>query len=226
MRRKTRMRLLRRKVSCLKTTIRSATIFKRMRTTGGDEHAPLPTDENEYEPPSHFSYSQVSSPSQDDLDYDDETQNETAPRPLPRVDEAYSPPFDPEVEKLRLQLEHDREMEKLRQQGRTQELEELRLQNEAYPLELEDKKLQNKNRLKQKKLMIQALQKQQESKKLLSEIKQAVRGLLEESQQLDYSTSDLETLFKSFADLKEQVEILMQSQAKNFTELLILLRRD
>ena len=113
---------------------------------------------------------------------------------------------NPEVEMLRLRLEHDREMEKLRQQANAQELEELRLRNKAQELALEKERLRKENQLEQGELLKQAESRRKADKKLLVEIKHEIEKLDAESEDSVFTTDELESYYDSFIKLRRQIE--------------------
>jgi AraC-like DNA-binding protein len=166
--------------------------------------------------PATPSQTTVSSKSQNRLNNEELAQTATSEPPFGNAAHV-----DSEVEKLRLRLEHEREMEKLRQQGRAQELEEMRLSNETYELKLQEERLRQQNNAHQRTLAKQALQQHQVTKRLLSKTKQEIQALLEESQQSDYSTSDLKKLHESFTDLKEQIEEVEEERGEEIYDGLV-----
>lgn len=128
---------------------------------------------------------------------------------------------DPEVEMLRLKLEHEREMEKLRQLGQRQALEEEKLRNEAYRLKLQEKQLEQINQEHQRRLLEQAAQQQQVDKKLLAKIKRETQKLLHESQENEYSVAELKELEAIFVILQEQTEAVALERDEDYQNWLV-----
>ena len=175
-------------------------------------------DEYNYEA---LSQSSVSGLSQTRFNRNNETNDESESQ-LPVLSQKDRGGYiDSEVEMLRLNLEHERKMEKLRQQGRVQELERMRLENEAYQLELQEKQLQQQDRERQRVLLEEADRQRQASKKLLTTIKRELQKLQKESQRFEYSESDLEELSNTFISLQNQVEKMALEQDEDVNEWLV-----
>lgn len=128
---------------------------------------------------------------------------------------------NPEVEMLRLNLEHERKMEKLRQQSREQELQEMKLRNEACQLQLQEKQLQQQDRDRQRTLLEEADRQRQVSKTMLAKIKRAVQKLRRESYESEYSIANLEELIKTFSQLREQIQALASERDEETKDWLV-----
>lgn len=114
--------------------------------------------------------------------------------------------YDKEVELRRLELEHERAMEKLYQQRKALELEEQKLRNEEYALQIKEQQLQQQNQNQLHAALQEAKQKDQTKRKLLQQVKKQALYVQENRKSQSWEKSELEDLQEQFLHLKEKVE--------------------
>ena len=139
-----------------------------------------------------------------------ENESETPPSHAPQHSSEKS--FDPEVEKLRLRLDHEQEIEKLRQQAYSQELEGRRLAQEDRKLAISEAQLRRETKAYQDQLMQQAKQELQKSKVLLQRTQQSIVQVLQASEEDKFTLDTIhkwEVIFEELeGDIQERAEEL------------------
>ena len=155
-------------------------------------------DEDENEIASHIGSETVSNKSQSSP----ETVNHDFETPLPA---SVPSPVNPEVEKLRLQLAHEREMEKLRQQARRQELEGERLAQESRKLALQETHLKRESKVHQEQLLQQAKLAQQTNQALLRRIQRTLTELLKVTEEEKLNQEEISQWIEQWEALSEGI---------------------
>lgn len=131
------------------------------------------------------------------------------------------PSADPEVEKLRLQLAHEQEMEKLRQQADLRNIERENIALKARKLALQEAEQKRADKTYQQQLLKQAKQEQQTNQALLRRIQQAVSKLLKVSNQEKLTQAALEQLEEDWQELSEDIALRAEVLEEDYQDWLV-----
>ncbi len=177
-----------------------------------DDYDNFETEDDEIETVSQTGYENVSKVSQSSFETADKG-FETPPPPA-----AAASPVNAEVEKLRLQLEHEREMEQLRQQGRRQELEAQRLAQEERKLALEETRLKRKSKAEQQQLLQQAKEEQQMNQALLRRFQKLLNQFTEATESTPLNQEQLADWLERWEDVNEEIILRAEEQEVEYED--------
>lgn len=177
-----------------------------------DDSETFETEDDEIETASQTGFETVSKVSQSSF----ETANkgfETPPSPA-----AVPSPVNAEVEMLRLQLEHERQMEQLRQQGRKQELEAQRLAQEGRKLTLEETRQKRVSKAEQQQLLQQAKEEQQVNQALLRRFQKLLNQFTEATESTPLNQEQLADWLERWEDVNEEIILRTEEQEVEYED--------